>query len=502
MSELMEREPLDDVARRAVAALRRDASTRSLPELSLRSPRRWIAPVVALAALAVVVVGLIAIGTNRNESVGNNDPTKLHWLLRDLPSGWRPTSVFDTATSPPHQIPDVFAMNLYATEAAPLGPMLSVQGSTDTTQAIDIGSYSGDALSYAEFDLGGKRAAFATLPNGGRGLYVEINSSWVYLASRNISDELLIELAATLAPDATGHFDVAASALPAGFEKVVPMSATRRDLVTIDYSSPASAAGIVLLAVSPAAPALVGVPQMSFDFQPVSVGDFSGFVGSLTSENTTPPTTAWVVLWRRNGLDFEVTGQGLTEDQTIAAAASASRASPDEWAALGSQAGPVDTVSAGTSPAELPSDTQPGFVGEPRDVAVTVKVDDISSNEEQWFGVLPTGESWSAKISRVYDRMDVRYVVDGNVAGGIFGMSTAAVPGNQVTCCNPIAITKDPKAASLRVLRTNGDRYTIPLHEMPGTGGVHIALIAIPDGTLLAELIDASGNVLESYAPH
>jgi hypothetical protein len=37
---------------------------------------------------------------------------------------------------------------------------------------------------------------------------------------------------------------------------------------------------------------------------------------------------------------------------------------------------------------------------------------------------------------------------------------------------------------------------------MPGTGGVHIALIAIPDGTLLAELIDASGNVLESYAPH
>ena len=27
-------------------------------------------------------------------------------------------------------------------------------------------------------------------------------------------------------------------------------------------------------------------------------------------------------------------------------------------------------------------------------------------------------------------------------------------------------------------------------------------LIAIPDGTLLAELIDGSGNVLESYVPH
>ena len=501
MSELMEREPVDDVARRAVAALRRDTTIRSLPELNLRSPRRWVAAVVALAVLTVVVVGLIAIGTNRNESVGN-DPNKLHWLLRDLPSGWKPADVFDSATSPPHQIPDVFAMNLYATDAAPLGPMLSVQGSTDTTQAIDIGSFSGDALSYSEFDLGGKRAAFATLPNRGRGLYVEINSSWVYLASRNISDDLLLQLAATLAPDATGHFDVDASALPAGFKKVVPMTATRRDLVTVDYSPPASAAGILLLAVSPAAPELVGVPQMSFDFQPVSVGDFSGFVGSLTSEDSTPPTTAWVVLWRRDGLDFEVSGQGLTKEQTLAAAASASHASPDEWAALGSQAGPADTVSAGTSPAGLPSDTQPGFAGEPRDVAITVKVDDISANDEQWSGFLPTGESWSAKITRVYDRMDVRYFVDGNTAGGIFGMSIAVGPGNQVTCCNPMAITKDPNATSLRVLRSNGDRYTIPVHEMPGTGGVRVALIAIPDGTLLVELIDASGNVLESYAPH
>ena len=501
MTDLMEHEPIDDVARRAVAALRTSISIRPLPELNLRSPRRWIAPVVALAAIAVVVVGLIAIGTNRNESVGN-DPNKLHWLLRDLPSGWKPADVFDSATSPPHQIPDVFATNLYATDAAPLGPMLSVQGSTDTTQGIVIGSYSGDALGYVEFDLGGKRAAFARLPNGGRGLYVEINSSWVYLASRNISDELLLQLAGTLAADASGHYDVGAAALPDGFKKVVPMTATRRDLVTVSYSSPASAAGIVLLAIGPAAPALVASPQMSFDFQPVSVGDFSGFVGSQTSENTTPPTTAWVVLWRRDGLDFQVSGQGLTEEQTIAAAASASRASPEEWSALGSQAGPVATAPAGTSPAEVPSDTRPSFVGEPRDVAVTVTVDDISANEEQWSGVLPTGESWTARISRVYEQMDVRYLIDGKLVESGFGTSTGPPTGTSVSCCNPIAITNNPQATSLRVLRSNGDRYTVPLHELPGTGGVRVALIAIPDGTLLAELIDTNGNVLESYAPH
>jgi hypothetical protein len=95
--------------------------------------------------------------------------------------------------------------------------------------------------------------------------------------------------------------------------------------------------------------------------------------------------------------------------------------------------------------------------------------------------------------------MDVRYTIDEVAAGGIFGMSTQ---GDQVSCCNPIAITNNPQAAGLRILRSNGDRYTIPLHEMPGTGGVRVALIAIPDGTLLAELIDTNGNVLESYAPH
>jgi hypothetical protein len=125
----------------------------------------------------------------------------------------------------------------------------------------------------------------------------------------------------------------------------------------------------------------------------------------------------------------------------------------------------------------------------------------VSANEEQWSGVLPTGESWSAKITHVYDHMDIRYSINGNLAER-GGESTAFAGDNMVTCCNPMAMTKNPKAVALRVLRSNGDRYTIPLHELPGTDGVRIALIPIPDRTLLAELVDANGNVLESYAPH
>jgi hypothetical protein len=501
MPELMEHESIDDVASRAVAALRRDVSARSLPELRLRSRRRWVAPVVALAAVAVVIVGLVAIGTNRNESVGN-DPARLHWLLRDVPSGWKPTSVFDSTTAPARRaLPNPFLMNVYATDAEPLGPSLTVQGTTDTTQSIDIGSYSGDVLSYEEFNLDGKRAAFATLPNGGRGLYVEINSAWVYLSSRGLSDDVLRELARTLRPDTAGHFDVAASALPDGMHKVVSANDQPGDLVSIDYSATGNGLGILEFGIGRASAGLTRFGSTGYDFKAVSAGDFSGFLGSTT--NGPPPTTVWLVLWRRDGLDFSLSGQGVSSDQVLKAAASASQASPDEWARLlGSRiAGPDATAAAGTSPPVVPVDTQPSFVGEPRDVAITVTVHDVSANEQQWSGVLPTGESWSAKITRVYDRMDIRYSIDGNLVEAGFGTSTDQATGDgQVTCCNPMAITKNPKAAALRVLRSNGDRYTIPLHELPGTDGVRVALIAIPD-TLLAELVDASGNVLKSYAP-
>ena len=503
MPELMEPESIDEVASRAVATLRREASLRPLPELSLRTPRPWVAPVVALAAVAVVVIGLIAVGTNRNEPVGNN-PARLRWLLRDLPSGWRPYSVFDTTSTPQPRSPGPFAMNVYATDAEPLGPFLTVQGSTDTTQRVELGSYSGDVVSYEEFELDGKRAAFATLQNGGRGLYVEINAGWVYLSSHDISDEVLRQLATTLAPDAAGHYDVGGSALPKGMHKVISASDPPTNLVTVDYATPGSGSGVLVLAVRPASRALLGFGSTPFEYRPALVGDVSGFLGSLTSNDTTPPTTAWILLWRRDGLEFELTGQGLTSDQILEAAASASRASPEEWAALGSLTNtPADTVAAGTSPPEVPTATEPSFVGAPRDVAVTVSVDDVSSNEERWSGVLPTGESWDAKITRVYDRMNIRYSIDGNVVETGFGMSTSqATTSGQVICCNPMAMTKNPLATSLRVLRSTGERYTIPLHEMPGTDGVRVALIAIPDGTLLTELVDANGTVLESYAPH
>ena len=69
----------------------------------------------------------------------------------------------------------------------------------------------------------------------------------------------------------------------------------------------------------------------------------------------------------------------------------------------------------------------------------------------------------------------------------------------ELACCNPPnVVTADPNAASLRVSRSNGDRYTIALHDLPGADDLRIAVVGVLDGVQPMELLDAAGNVLQT----
>ena len=485
---------------------RAETAPRPLAELRPRARRRWLAPVVALTAIAVVVVGLIVVGTNRNESVGNN-PARWRWLLRDVPSGWKTTTVFDSTTDAPlGTSTDGFERNMYATDAEPLGPVLIVESTTDPNQATDIGALLfPNALGYEELEIDGRRAALATLPDNAKGLYVEINSAWVSIWSRGVSDEAVRGLGRTLTANAAGRYDVAALALPDGMHKIDMAALQNRDYVLIDYAPSNNDGTSMYLSIAPAAATPLGRGEFVYEFKAVSVDGFSGFLGSRPTGDATTPTTDRLLLWRRDGLDFLLSGRGVTSEQMLAAATSASPASPDEWAHLLDQgnAASNDTIATGTAPPATPVDTEPALVGAPRDLAITVTVDDVSNTEQQWSGVLPTDQPWSAKVTRVYDHIEMRsYSSDGTPLASLTGSIDQLIGGGQVTCCSPMAITKNPKATAMRVLLPNGDRYTIPLHGLPGTDGVRIAFIPMPDATL-TELVDATGNVLESYVvPH
>ncbi len=182
---------------------------------------------------------------------------------------------------------------------------------------------------------------------------------------------------------------------------------------------PAATARVCIFRSHPLSPTPIGRGAFGYEFKAVSVGGFSGFLGSLTEGNATPLTTGWLVLWRRDGLDFLLSGRGVTSDQILTAATSASLASPDEWAhLLGSRATSRRTTPSptGTAPPAAPVDTEPAVRRcASRSSPITVTVDDVSNTEQQWSGVLPTGQPWSAKVTRVYDHIEMRsYSSDGN----------------------------------------------------------------------------------------
>jgi hypothetical protein len=238
-----------------------------------------------------------------------------------------------------------------------------------------------------------------------------------------------------------------------------------------------------------------------------SVAGASGFIGSYSMQSSVPHIDVQVLAWERDGLEFRVTGFNLDGADILAAAESVERASDSKWSEMLRQSG-VDQGSAdapaGTVPAELaPADTQPAFHGDVHDVPINISVSDLSDNEQVWSGTLPTGESWKVDVHRVFDSIAMQPEIDGIPQGSEYG-GFARTSGQEFACCAPLnVITADTNAASMRVTTHHGDRFTVPLRDLPGTGGLRIALVALPDGggPELAELIDADGNVLQSFPP-
>ena len=93
---------------------------------------------------------------------------------------------------------------------------------------------------------------------------------------------------------------------------------------------------------------------------------------------TEPPRRRNRARLLHDGLDFSVSGSGLTRDQVLGAAALASRATPREWAELTRAQAETPTVGTETT---APAASDRPEVATTRDVPVNVTVEDVSANE-------------------------------------------------------------------------------------------------------------------------
>ena len=485
-----------------------------VPVTDFRRPgsrrRGWV---IAIATVVVLIVGLVAIGTNRNDQSLGNDPSRLHWLLTDLPAGLVPVQMSEPGDQSQTGPPGVTAMiNVYATDASPLGPIVSVAGSLGLRDQDIVPAAAG--TNFHETTIAGRRAANADGESGRRLLYVEVDGHWVVLTSRNIDDATLTKMAQAVVRSADGSAAIPSADLVDGLTLVLPADAPLSELglgsnfAGISYGDPdGRSIGLQVYAPKPSARANLG---LSMSLTPTKVAGVDGFLGHYTIEGFVHPTDVRVASWVRDGLQFRITGFDVTDVEVLAAAQSVERASDATWDELLQKTGagevptgttPAGTTPAGTVPAEpAPPGTDPPFTGDVRDVVVDVSVANPSSNEQIWSGTLPTGEAWSVDINWVFDYVAMQPRIDGVPQGSSYG-PLARSPGEEIGCCAPLnVITADPTAVAVRVTTNHGDRFSIPLHDLPGTDGLRIAAIALAGGggPQRAELIDAAGNVLQT----
>ncbi len=469
-----------------------------------RSRRRgWV---IAIAAVVVLIVGLVAIGTNRNDQSLGNDPSRLYYQVNDVPDGLNLTSMIEplSQSGPPGVTTMV---NVYATDAAPLGQIVSVTGSSGVPGQEIVPASGG--TNFRETTIAGNRAAFADGQSGQRLLFIEVDGHWVMLASRNIDDTALTKLAAGVTRNPDGSAAIPPVDLVDGLTLVLGADAPVADLFVgpdfagIDYANPdGRSLGLRIAEPKPSSRAMLGLEA---PLRSTKVAGGKGFIGNYTFSVSNPPLDVRVAAWERDGLAFRITGFNVSDVEILAAAQSVEPVPVATWHALlqrtGADQGSTETVPAGTVPAEpAPPGTDPPFTGDVRDVVVDVSVINPSTNEQIWSGTLPTGEAWSVDINWVYDSVAMQPAIDGVAQGSSYG-PLARSTGQEIGCCAPLSvITADSTAAGLRVTTNHGDRFTIPLHDLPGTGGLRIAVLALAGGggPQRAELIDADGNVLQT----
>jgi hypothetical protein len=505
MSDLLEREPIDDRARRASTRLRLDVSTRPLPELRIRTRPRWMAPIVAIATVAAVVIGLIAIGTNRNDQSVGNDLDPYRWIVTELPDGWAIQLALDPF-GPTDQRPQVPSDNVYATDAAPEGPVLTLSGS-NTAAGVEVipGESAFNEKNYRELTINGEPAAFADGLEDQRILYIRNDDHWMRLTSRGIDDTLLTQLAQSAVWSANGRATLPPAALTDGLQLVAAAGTDLNPILRARVFGAVSSYGVaafgtddtVTLSASTVDAGVRATVGLQSDLRPISIGSSSGYIGFFNVQPPDPTVVFRTLYWERDGVAFYLLGQGLSEQQMLAAANSIRPATGDEWATLIGT--PVaDQAPVATSPIETTS-TEPR--DDVRDVPIDVSVVVHTPNLETWSGTLPTGEPWSLDVSRLFDSISLSGQVDGQSAG-IFGGSALPDTGTTIQGFDGAYVaTADSRGSAMRIIRSNGDRYTIPLHDLPGTDGLRIAVLALPGASpeKRTELIDADGNVLQYY---
>ena len=181
-----------------------------------------------------------------------------------------------------HRISALTMLNVYATDAAPLGSIVSVGGPSGVPGQDVVPAAGG--TNFHETTIAGRRAAFADGQFGQRLLYVEVDGHWVAMTSRNTSDETLTNLTAAVVRNPDGSAVVPSEGLVDGLTLVLSATAPMDELYVgsnfagIDYASPdGRSLGLRVYEPTPSSRAMLGLQA---PFRATKIAGDDGFVGN------------------------------------------------------------------------------------------------------------------------------------------------------------------------------------------------------------------------------
>ncbi|HWM21801.1 MAG TPA: hypothetical protein VNO51_19065 [Ilumatobacteraceae bacterium] len=510
---------VDGWARAATASLERTVARRSTPPLRLSADKSWARPAFALATTAALIVGLVAIVGSRDESPATDRERDPRWIVTELPDGWGALSAAgpDSPIEPSATGLRFVDTRVYATSEEPAGPIVAISWQPETDSINQITPGAGFAASnYRESVLDGRRIVFADGPSGQRFLYVEVGDQWALVQARGLEDAQLETIASALDVDAANRlvFDPGAIRVVgmtyqgnAPIGAIAPAPGSTMSAYGAQSSTSYDPLGRMSLQVTNAPSAVSAWLRLESDeMTPIDIDGVSGFEFGFAVQGTTSRT----IYWQRDGLDFAINGENVDRAALLAGAASVRPATEEEWSRLLAGTA-ISQVPEGTAVPSADDDEPPADtvalapVVTPVDVAMTVDVVEKSSTETTFSGTLPEGTPWSVDVVAVADNLRIELFDDGAGGGGFSIRDLGTLDQRAFTIAGggemmAIAATVDnPDAATMRVTRRSGDRYTVDFHELRGKPGVRIAAVAVPDNDFaLAEVLDATGQVIES----
>lgn len=512
---------VDARGRAAGSALQRASATRSWNVSAPKRPVVWLRPALLMAAVAVVIAGLVWVTGRPTEPADLRDPNGLRYVIGDVPAGWTAVQALAADDGTASSVSNI-RLSTFGTPGDATAPMLRIAWQDPTRESDNsLGGVTGIA-SYDNLREVATGDGVAACGDDGTSQRCVLNSrlGMLQVSSTGLADDDVGRLLADV-EYVDGDTVIEAANLPEGMTQLsrggmeqspvlwVPMKVSGASQVK--YTTSIGDDSLLLTAGWEVDNDLAGVATWG-DMQKVDVGGQVAYLGTSPSMGVTG------LFWTDGLRAFALVSADESLD-LLAMAASVRPATGDEWAAVLVE---QPLVTEYTSPVEgtvvdaseitildAPAETDPPVSApasaELQDVAVTQIVRPINEFDRSYSTDLPDGVFGEVRIAVVAGTVLAR---GASGPGGSFSWEldssifTDAFPyyGTGDGVDGVIGVSTDPAATQLRVTRQNGDRYLLDLVAVQNHPELKVGVVMLPTGSFVTfDVVDADGNVMVSY---